>query len=84
MIRFDDERIGDFKISMDAFLEGMISRQKEVKSLVLTRLILSESNPDCSQLIASWESYQELLLKKVNAVQRPLNQESRQSSILSG
>ena len=29
--RFEQERIGDFKDSLHAFLEGMISRQKEVR-----------------------------------------------------
>jgi sorting nexin-1/2 len=43
--RFEQERIEDFKDSLHAFLEGMISRQKE--------------------LIAAWESYQQMLLKKV-------------------
>jgi len=43
--RFEQERIEDFKDSLHAFLEGMISRQKE--------------------LIATWESYQQMLLKKV-------------------
>ncbi|KZP25549.1 Vps5-domain-containing protein [Athelia psychrophila] len=43
--RFEQERIEDFKDSLEAFLEGMISRQKE--------------------LIAAWEHYQGLLLKRV-------------------
>ncbi|KAF9475017.1 protein transporter [Pholiota conissans] len=43
--RFEQERIEDFKDSLHAFLEGMISRQKE--------------------LIATWEKYQQMLLKKV-------------------
>ncbi|KAF8906285.1 Vps5 C terminal like-domain-containing protein [Gymnopilus junonius] len=43
--RFEQERIEDFKDSLHAFLEGMISRQKE--------------------LIAAWEKYQQMLLKKV-------------------
>ncbi|EAU90507.2 protein transporter [Coprinopsis cinerea okayama7 len=43
--RFEQERIEDFKDTLHAFLEGMISRQKE--------------------LIASWENYQQLLLKRV-------------------
>ena len=30
MSRFEDERIGDFKDSLEAFLEGMIGRQKQV------------------------------------------------------
>jgi len=42
--RFEQERIQDFKDSLQAFLDGMISRQME--------------------LIASWEAYQQMLLKK--------------------
>ncbi|KAI0731336.1 Vps5 C terminal like-domain-containing protein [Earliella scabrosa] len=42
--RFEQERIEDFKTSLEAYLEGMITRQK--------------------QLIASWESYQQSLLKR--------------------
>ncbi|THH07322.1 hypothetical protein EW145_g3462 [Phellinidium pouzarii] len=53
MARFEEERICDFKNSLETFLEGMIQRQKE--------------------LISSWESYQDLLLKKVNAVQYVTN-----------
>ncbi|OCH85499.1 Vps5-domain-containing protein [Obba rivulosa] len=44
--RFEQERIEDFKASLEAFLEGMITRQK--------------------QLIATWENYQQMLLKRVN------------------
>ncbi|KAG6854027.1 hypothetical protein C0991_011232 [Blastosporella zonata] len=43
--RFEQERVEDFKDSLHAFLEGMISKQKE--------------------LIASWEKYQQMLLKRV-------------------
>ncbi|KAG6833009.1 hypothetical protein H0H87_012595 [Tephrocybe sp. NHM501043] len=43
--RFEQERIEDFKDSLHAFLEGMISKQKE--------------------LIASWENYQQMLLRRV-------------------
>ncbi|KAG6831090.1 hypothetical protein H0H92_012767 [Tricholoma furcatifolium] len=43
--RFEQERIQDFKDSLHAFLEGMISKQKE--------------------LITAWESYQQILLKRV-------------------
>jgi sorting nexin-1/2 len=32
MARFEQERINDFKDSLVAFLEGMISRQKEVSN----------------------------------------------------
>jgi hypothetical protein len=30
MARFEQERVDDFKISLQSFLDGMISRQKEV------------------------------------------------------
>ncbi|KAG6919516.1 hypothetical protein DXG01_005106 [Tephrocybe rancida] len=43
--RFEQERIEDFKDSLHAFLEGMISKQKE--------------------LIAAWETYQQMLLRRV-------------------
>lgn len=33
--RFEQERIEDFKDSLHAFLEGMISRQKEVRGLAI-------------------------------------------------
>lgn len=33
MARFEQERIEDFKDSLHAFLEGMISRQKEVRDV---------------------------------------------------
>ncbi|TBU27285.1 Vps5-domain-containing protein [Dichomitus squalens] len=51
--RFEQERIEDFKNALEAFLEGMIKRQK--------------------QLIASWESYQQSLLKRFapQSQQRP-------------
>lgn len=35
MARFEQERIDDFKDALQAFLEGMISRQKEVSGLQL-------------------------------------------------
>ncbi len=70
MARFEQERIEDFKKSMEQFLEGMISRQQEVSYLLTSMNFLEQ----CLQLIASWENYQELLLKKVNAIQNPLNQ----------
>jgi sorting nexin-1/2 len=31
--RFEQERIEDFKNSLEAFLSGMISKQKEVRSI---------------------------------------------------
>ncbi|KAG5723672.1 Sorting nexin-2 [Termitomyces sp. T112] len=51
--RFEQERIEDFKNNLRAFLEGMISKQKE--------------------LIAGWENYQQMLLKRVGGGGAPLN-----------
>ncbi|KAG6890326.1 hypothetical protein C0995_009533 [Termitomyces sp. Mi166 len=51
--RFEQERIEDFKNSLHAFLEGMISKQKE--------------------LIAAWENYQQMLLKRVGGGGAPTN-----------
>lgn len=67
MARFEQERIEDFKESLQAFLEGMISRQKEV-SIICTQLILDRftiTNCAQMQLIAAWVNYQQMLLKKV-------------------
>lgn len=38
--RFEQERIEDFKDSLHAFLEGMISRQKEVRGLATLCVVL--------------------------------------------
>ena len=38
--RFEQERIEDFKDSLHAFLEGMISRQKEVRGLTTFAFVL--------------------------------------------
>ncbi|KAH8108328.1 Vps5 C terminal like-domain-containing protein [Phellopilus nigrolimitatus] len=57
LARFEEERILDFKNSLEGFLEGMIQRQKE--------------------LIASWENYQDLLLKKVNTNHRLINSDDQ-------
>ncbi|KAI5120370.1 hypothetical protein M0805_006892 [Coniferiporia weirii] len=57
MARFEEERIHDFKSSLEAFLGGMIQRQK--------------------QLIASWESYQDILLKKANVAQHPTRSDGK-------
>lgn len=35
--RFEQERIEDFKNSLEVFLEGMISRQKQVFLLVISQ-----------------------------------------------
>ena len=61
--RFEQERIQDFKDSLQAFLEGMVSRQKEVGRSVAVVPAIGSSY--CSQLISSWEAYQHLLLKRV-------------------
>ena len=42
--RFEQERIEDFKDSLHAFLEGMISRQKEVRRLQLFVLLFKKKN----------------------------------------
>ncbi|KAJ7155346.1 Vps5 C terminal like-domain-containing protein [Mycena crocata] len=65
--RFEQERIEDFKDSLHAFLEGMISRQKEACVFVnanarACRLRLTGVR---LQLIAGWENYQQMLLKRI-------------------
>ncbi|OAX41529.1 Vps5-domain-containing protein [Rhizopogon vinicolor AM-OR11-026] len=47
MTRFELERVEDFKKTLQIFVDGMISRQRE--------------------LIAAWEKYQQVLLKRVAA-----------------
>ncbi|KAF8159458.1 Vps5 C terminal like-domain-containing protein, partial [Crassisporium funariophilum] len=63
--RFEQERIEDFKDSLHAFLEGMISRQKEVSAVWRTR-DFSHPYPmlHLFQLISTWENYQSMLLKR--------------------
>ena len=58
----------DFRDSLQAFLSGMIDRQKEVAYLLSypLRLIADAYSLLHRQLIATWESYQQALLKKVN------------------
>lgn len=79
--RFEQERIDDFKDSLHAFLEGMISRQKEVRlhlslfACCFFRLfpfsrahVLMQCEPFSFltiQLITVWENYQQMLLKRV-------------------
>ena len=42
--RFEQERIEDFKTSLEAFLDGMIAKQKEVRALLhIPRTLLSSS-----------------------------------------
>lgn len=60
--RFEQERIEDFKDSLQVFLEEMISRQKEVSIHLALHEISRHGTP---QLIATWENYQQLLLKRV-------------------
>ncbi len=59
--RFEQERIEDMKDSLNLFLEGMITRQRQV-CIVLSRLGLLRTH---LQLINNWEVYQQMLLKKV-------------------
>lgn len=76
--RFEQERVEDFKDSLHTFLEGMISRQKEVSSPSI-HLLPNYSDAyihSLTQLITAWENYQQLLLKKVGGqanAQRPQN-----------
>jgi sorting nexin-1/2 len=60
--RFEQERIEDFKNSLHAFLEGMISRQKEVGAGAFW---YGWSLTSLCQLITAWETYQQMLLKRV-------------------
>lgn len=62
MARFEQERIDDFKEALQAFLSGMISRQKEVSG---TRQLASKRINELLQLIGTWENYQQMLLKRV-------------------
>lgn len=66
--RFEQERIEDFKISLEKFLDGMILRQKEVRCerrfLCIFDLRMLTA-PASIQLIASRENFQQQLLKKV-------------------
>ena len=66
--RFEQERIEDFKDSLHAFLEGMISRQKEVSGVVFfVDLTIELSVLSLMKLIGNWETYQQMLLKRVAA-----------------
>lgn len=62
MARFEQERIDDFKEALQAFLSGMISRQKEVSG---TQQLASKWSNELIQLIGTWENYQQMLLKRV-------------------
>jgi sorting nexin-1/2 len=63
--RFDMERVEDFKRSLEAFLDGMIKRQKEVSGK--RSILKSTLNAYILQLIDSWEEYQSTLLQKSEA-----------------
>jgi sorting nexin-1/2 len=39
--RFEEERVKDFKVALEKFLEGMIERQKEVR-LAYTLIVIGE------------------------------------------
>lgn len=62
MARFEQERIDDFTDALQAFLNGMISRQKEVSGLRLWWLAAFDQY--WTQLISAWENYQQVLLKR--------------------
>lgn len=70
--RFDMERVEDFKKSLEAFLEGMIMRQRQVRcSSYVSHLGRSVLTCASLQLIKAWESYQELLLQKGGTNPKP-------------
>jgi len=75
MHRFDMERVEDFKKSLEAFLEGMIMRQRQVRcSSYVSHLEWGRRSVLTSaflQLIKAWESYQELLLQKGGTNPKP-------------
>jgi hypothetical protein len=72
------ERVEDFKRSLEAFLDGMITRQKEVsgKRSILKRTL----NAYILQLIDSWEEYQSTLLQKSEANPEPNRPEGDEES----
>lgn len=68
LARFEQERIEDFKNSLETLLSGMISKQKEVRHFVCSHFSVLTS----VQLIATWEAYQQSLLKRAAPpTQRP-------------
>lgn len=75
MHRFDMERVEDFKKSLEALLEGMIMRQRQVRcgSCVSHLECGRRGVLTCAslQLIKAWESYQELLLQKGGTNPKP-------------
>ena len=58
----------DFRDSLQAFLSGMIDRQKEVGNFLVPLLSCTTDAPHLlsHKLIVTWESYQQALLKKAN------------------
>jgi sorting nexin-1/2 len=66
MARFEQERAEDFKDSLKIFLEGMLSRQKEVSEFsTLISPAWIELPRAIVQLIEAWASYQQTLLQRV-------------------
>jgi sorting nexin-1/2 len=68
MARFEQERIDDFKNTLQVFLDGMISRQKEVGGAYTTVFMALALNGRCLQLISAWENYQQVLLRRVGGL----------------
>lgn len=71
MHRFDMERVEDFKKSLEALLEGMIMRQRQVRCGSYISHLKGNSYVAYLQLIKAWESYQELLLQKGGTNPKP-------------
>ena len=71
MHRFDMERVEDFKKSLEALLEGMIIRQRQVRCGSYISHLKGFSYMAYLQLIKAWESYQELLLQKGGTNPKP-------------
>lgn len=69
LARFEQERVEDFRDSLQAFLSGMIDRQKEVRNPLAPLLgpVVDAYYFLLHKLIATWESYQQALLKKVSS-----------------
>lgn len=65
--RFEQERIEDFKDALEAFLDGMISRQKQVGPSSFCARVTE----GCLQLIGTWEAYQQNLLKRAGVAPAP-------------
>lgn len=65
LARFEQERVEDFKIALMAFLDGMVIKQKEV--CYIFNLATRHTHFSFSQIIHSWESYQESLLKRMTS-----------------